>query len=152
MSASIGGLNPLIQQGVLNKVRGSIQIPNFTSLNVTASYLGAEGISLTRTTKVTTPYPTMTGLVQSPEPFQMVMLGVSLLRTQGLASLYEQQMQLNTLLGPITVRTDAVTLPPYNLLNAAISQVGELRFNGTTPMYGVEIEAYMLMNSSLFGG
>lgn len=152
MSGSIGGLNPLTPQGVLNRVRGSLQFPNFSSLNVTASYLGAEGISLSRTTKVTTPIPTMTGIVQSPEPFQLILLTVALLRTQGLAQQFETQLQLNSLLGPATVRTDAVTLPPYSLLNMAISQVGELRFNGTTPMYGVELEGYMLVNSSLFGG
>lgn len=151
MSGSIGGLNPLINLGILNRVRGSVQFPNFTGLNITAPYLSPEGISLTRESPANTNIPTMVGIVPSPEPYQQMLLTVGLLRTTGLAQLYETQMQNATFLGPCTVRTDSITLPPFNLLSMSITTVGELRFNGTTPMYGVELRGYYPVNSSLFG-
>lgn len=152
MSGTISGLNPLIPQGILNRVRGSLQIPDFSNLNVTAPYLGPEGISLSRESPANTNLPTMTGIVPSPEPYQQVLLTVALNRTQGLASLYEQQFQANTYLGLVVVRTDAATLPTYNLYSMSLVTVGELRFNGTTPMYGIELRGYYPVNSSMFGG
>ena len=38
--------NPLVPQGLLNRVRGSVVFPAFSTLNVTAPYLAADGISL----------------------------------------------------------------------------------------------------------
>ena len=38
--------NPLIDQGVLNRIRGSVQWADFPGLNVTAPFLDREGINL----------------------------------------------------------------------------------------------------------
>lgn len=151
MSATIGGLNPLIQLGQLNRVRGSVSFPNFSGLNVTAPYLAPEGIMFTRKGQTTTNLPAMVGIVPSQEPYQMVGLAISLLRTVGLAQVFETQLQNNSYLGPATVRPDAATLSPYNFLAVSIIDIGELRFNGTTPIYGVELEGYYPVNSSMFG-
>jgi hypothetical protein len=152
MSGTIGGLNPSVPQGVLNRVRGSVQWPNFTQLNVTSPYLGADGISLSFEGTATTRLPTMTGQVMSPEPFQPIVLRIHLLRTQGLASQYEQQRQVNSLLGNGVVRTDSSSLPPYNIFNCSIDNVAELGFAGRDAGYIVTIGGYIQTNSSLFGG
>lgn len=150
-STSIPGLNPLVPQGILNRVRGSVSIPNYPTLNITASYLGQEGISLVRESPANTNLPQMTGVVASPEPYQQVLLTVALIRTQALAQAFETQLQLNTFLGPIVVRPDSGALNSYNLYSMSIRTVGELRFNGTTAMFGVEIAGIYPSNSSLFG-
>ena len=49
--------NPLINPGNINRVRGSIVIPAHTNLNVTAAYLGKDGISVAPEGDVTTTLP-----------------------------------------------------------------------------------------------
>src|ERR1700742_4394296 len=98
--------NPLVDQGVLNRVRGSVVWSGFPALNVTAPYLGKDGIGIafegdgSATTGTMT--GTMTGVVQSLEPYVMVTLKIGLLRTQPLADAYKKQWELNALLGACT--------------------------------------------------
>ena len=91
--------NPLIPQGILNRVRASVIWTSFPSLNITAPYLGRAGISLSPEGAATVFLPTMTGAVPSMEPYQKMTLTVNLLRTQMLADLYKQQMETSSLLG-----------------------------------------------------
>jgi len=147
--------DPLVPQGNLNRIRASLLWTSFPSLNVVPSYLGAEGISLSFEGEATTRIPTMTGVVNSPEPFQPVSVVVGLLKTQPLSAAYEAQRQLSTLLGDCTLRPDVSPagggLGPYQLLNMSISNVRELRNNGTDPAYVITFGGYMLINSSLWG-
>jgi hypothetical protein len=149
MSGTAGG-NPLIAQGTLNRIRGSVTIPGFPSLNVTAPFLGKEGISLTLEGNTTTYIPTMTGAVTSPEPYQMVSCEIHLLKSQGLAALYKAQMELLATIGNYTVRPDATTLPDYSIINGAISDVRALKFDGTDAGWVTTLKGYYLINSSLF--
>jgi hypothetical protein len=143
--------NPLVDQGVLNRVRGSVVWSGFPALNVTAPYLGKDGIGIAFEGDGSTTTGTMTGVVQSLEPYVMVTLKIGLLRTQPLANAYKKQWELNALLGACTVRTDSKTLSTYPLLNCAIQGVGEMSFNGESPTYAAMIRGYYLLNSSLFG-
>lgn len=146
--------DPLIPQGNLNKLKASLVWNDNPSLNVISSYLGSEGISLTFEGQATGRLPTMTGVVNSPEPFQAVSVGIHLLRTQQLAQLYEQQRQTDALLGDGTIRLDvSLSTPnpgPYQVLNMSISNVGELRLNGSDAGYMVTCGGYMLINSFLW--
>jgi hypothetical protein len=144
--------NPLIDQGVLNRLRGSVVIPNLPNLNVTAPYLGKPGIRLSLTGETATGYPTMTGVVQSPEPFQVAEVTVSLLRTQGLADLYKQQMELNVLLGPIKVYPDVTAggISSYYFENVTIASVGEQSFAGDDPAFGIMLRGQYYLNSALW--
>jgi hypothetical protein len=142
--------NPLIDQGTLNRLRGSIVWKNLPKLNVTAPFLGQEGLSLTLEGESTTIIPTMTGVVTSPEPFHLVTVMAHLLRTQNLSDLYKQQQEKTTLLGNCTIRPDSKALSPYLLYNCAIVTVGELNFNGTNPGYGVSFKGYWNINADLW--
>lgn len=147
---------PLVPQGNLNRIKASLVLDAFPSLNVTPSNLGNEGISLVFEGDATGVIPTMTGQVNSPEPFQAVTVTLHLLKTQPLADLYEQQRQTNTVLGTGTVRPDVSTqqggLKPYGLQNLSIRSVGELRMNGTDPGYRVTLGGYYIINNALFDG
>lgn len=144
--------NPLITQGTLNRLQASVTWPDYPALNVTASYLGKEGVRLALDGNSTTFLPTMTGAVTSPEPYQMLTLTINLLKTQGLAGQYKNQMETLSLLGNGTVRPDTTSLPSYSIVNAAIESVRELNFSGEDAGFAVTIRGYYLINSSLYNG
>jgi len=144
--------NPLIPQGILNRVRASIIWTSFPQLNVTAPYLGRAGISLAPEGPATVFLPTMTGAVPSMEPYQKMTLTVNLLRTQMLADLYKQQMESSSLVGDGVVRPDIQTggIGVYQLSNCAIENFRELSFAGGDAGFMVLIGGYYNINSTLF--
>ena len=142
----------LVSQGTLNRLRGSVVIPDFPGLNVTAPFLGDGGIGLSLEGETTTMIPTLTGTTTSPEPYQMCSLTVHLLKTQSLSDSYKKQMETLALIGDVTVRPDATTLSPYPLLNCAINSVAPLTFNGKDAGFLVTIKGYYQINNSLYDG
>jgi len=142
--------NPLIAQGTLNRLRGSLVITDHSSLNVTAPYLGKEGIGLSLEGDATGILPTMTGTVTSPEPYQICSVSVNLLKTNGLAARYKAQMEDNSVLGDITVIPDTSSLPNYPLRNCAIQSVQPLKLNGEDAGFTVNITGYYVINNSLW--
>ena len=143
--------NPLIDQGVLNRIRASVTWANFPQLNVTAPFLDRDGVTLRKEGEATMQHPTMTGVVQSGEVYMPVSVVIALLRTQALSAAYQTQMQASTVLGQGTVFPDvSVGLAPYVLYNMAIQSVGELVLNGTTPIWAVTCRGYWPINNNLF--
>ena len=142
--------NPQVAQGTLNRLRGSVVIPNFPNLNVTAPYLGRPGISIGFEGETTNAIPTMTGTVQSPMPYQMATVTIALLKTQSLASQWEAQRQALSLLGDVTITPDTTSLPSYTLNNCAIDNVRELNFAGEDAGYVVTVKGYYQINASLY--
>jgi hypothetical protein len=143
--------NPLIDQGILNRLKGSVVWTNFPALNVTAPYLDREGINLRLEGEMSAQHGTMTGVVQSPEPYVPVSVVITMLKTQALSDRYKQQMEQSVLLGPGVVWPDVSTgLSQYQLLNMSIQSVGELLLNGTTPAFGVTCRGYYVVNNSLW--
>lgn len=142
--------NPLVSQGTLNRLRGSIVYPNFPALNVTAPFLGREGIRLALQGQASTQINTMTGAVQSPEPYMAVTITLALLKTQNLSDVYKKQMETNALLGDCTVRPDTPTLSPYQFSNVSIADVPELSLAGDTPDYRITLTGYYNINSDLW--
>jgi len=143
--------NPLIDQGVLNRIKGSVTWTNFAGLNITAPFLDKDGINLRLEGESSLQHGTMTGTVQSPEPYMPISVVIALLKTQSLSDAYKTQMELNSVLGPGTVYPDVSNgLSPFPLQNMAIQSVGELLFNGTTPIFAVTCRGYYIVNNSLF--
>lgn len=143
--------NPLIAQGVINRLRASCSIPAFPNLNVTPSYLGEEGISIRLEGDATTRINTMTGVVVSPEPYMPATVTMALIRSQPLADQYKQQMQTLTVLGTIIIRPDVLELSPYVFNNCSLSNVEPLTFNGRNAGWVVTATGFYLLNSSLWG-
>lgn len=142
--------NPLVAQGVLNKLRGSASVIDHPELNVTAPYLGEEGITLAFEGEASAYLPTMTGAVPSANPYQMVTATLHLLKTQQLGDLWKQQMESDTAIGDMVVKTDAATLSNYPLSNCTIKGVSELSFSGRDAGYVVTVQGVYYLNSSLF--
>ena len=142
--------NPLVPQGVINRLRASIVFVQYTNLNITASFLGKEGISLSFEGQATTPIETMTGVVQAPEPYQRVALKAHLLKTQFLANAFKYQIETTSLIGDAVVRADSSSLTPYQLSNVAIQTVDPLKFDGTDAGWTINFSGIYYINSALW--
>ena len=142
--------NPLIVQGTLNRIRGSVVVPSYPGLNVTAPYLGKPGISLALEGNATTQIGTMTGSVTSPEPYMMVAVRIALLRTQSLSGAWKAQMESVSTIGAITVNPDTSAFPSYTFTSCAIESVGEQRYDGTDPGFLITLSGVYQINASLY--
>lgn len=142
--------NPLISQGTLNRLRASVIWPGFPALNITAPFLGKEGIRLSLDGASTLFIPTMTGAVTSPEPYMGISLVLNLLKSQPIADLYKKQMESDARLGGGTVRPDASPLSPYEIINCAIEGVRELDLSGDSAAYAVMVKGYYNVNNALW--
>lgn len=144
--------NPLVDQGVLNRVRGTLQVNDFPNLNITASFLAREGMTLRRVTNVTDIIDTMTGFVVSPAPYQRIEVMVHMLRTQSLAAQWEAQLQLQSNIGGVVVRLDvtAGVHPPYQLSNCCIMNVDPYRIDGLDPGYVLNLVGILYVNASVW--
>ena len=139
-----------ISQGTLNRLRASVTWNDFPALNVTASFLGADGLTLDPDGDATTFINTLTGAVTSPEPYIMVNIEMHLLRTQGLAGQYKAQWEQNSQLGNGVVRLDSSALPPFNVVNCAIMRVQALKADGKDAGYVVRVRGYYQVNQNLY--
>ena len=127
--------NPLVPQGFLNRVRGALSVTDVPALNVTASYLGKDGISMRPDNAATDIIPTMTGTVGSQTPYQQVTVTVHLLKTQGLGASYQQRFATDTALGEVVITPDASTFG---------------NFNGMDAGYVVTIGGYLTTNDNMW--
>jgi hypothetical protein len=139
--------NPLISQGLLNRLFTSLSVPLFPFLNVGPSNMGRGMIRMAFEGEATTRIRTATGVTISLEPYQPVVLTVNLLKPQPLASLYKTQFETLTALGDVVVRGDS-TLPAYAVFNASLGTVPDLNFNGEDAGFPVTIGGYVLTNAS----
>lgn len=142
--------NPMIAQGTLNRLRASVIVNGFPTLNVTAPYLGEDGVSINPEGESTTYIKTLTGAVTSPEPFQLIVVEIHLLRTQGLANQYKLQNEASALIGNITVRPDSAALSPYDFVNCSIQHWGPHKINGKDAGFMVKIGGVYLINQDLY--
>lgn len=143
--------NPLVLQGVLNRLRASTVLDDHPELNITASYLGRDGIKLALEGDASTYLPTMTGGVPSPEPYMICNVTAQLLKTQPLSAAYKAQMESDTSIGNMTVRPDVGQgLSPYALTNCSIIGVREQDYAGKDAGWVVSIRGYYNINSGLY--
>jgi hypothetical protein len=144
--------NPNITQGTINRLVASIIWDQSPSLNITPSYLAPEGIDMTPEGPITTMLPTMTGLVTSPEPYQMMRMVIHLVRSQPLAAAYKARWELSSLIGSGTIRPDVISsvLPPFIVGNVAITNMNTLTFSGREVGFVVTCTGAYNINSTLW--
>lgn len=143
--------NPRVPQGTLSRIRGSLIIPDFPALNVTAPFLTRAGISLSPQGNTTNFIPTQTGAVTSPEPYLQVQLSVGLIKSQPLAAQYRARIDEDARLGDgLKVVSDTNVFPDYTLNNCAIEGFREITLNGDDPTFMVMIQGYIDINNSLW--
>ena len=142
--------NPLINQGTLNRLRGSVVYASNATLNITAPYLAKEAISIAFDGDAGLLILTLTGGVTSPEPYQMATVTLHLLKSQSLADVYKTQIQTNVNVGDISIITDSAALSDYALVNCILKGVRDVTFDGVQPGFVVTLAGIYNVNSSLF--
>jgi hypothetical protein len=141
-----------INQGVINKLRASVVFADNPTLNVINSFLTKEAISLSFQGEVGRLLPTMTGGVQSPEPYQMADVRIHLNRANGLADLFKQQIELDANIGSLNVIPDTAALSNYEIEQGIIVSVDELPFDGNTAGFVVRLQGIYYINSTMWAG
>jgi hypothetical protein len=157
-------------QGVLNRISAYITFtappgnPFGTALDVAAGSLGKEGIRMAFEGNATDYFPTMTGAVPSPVPYQICTVTVNLLKTQNLGNAYQNAFYTNTLLGMATIHPDVPAagsalsqtgtsnagIAPYTVFNCVLESVRDMTFSGEDPLFVVTLKGYVQMNAILF--
>ena len=143
---------PNITQGTINRLVTSILFAGNPALNITPPFLAPEAIDWAPEGNLTTNLPSMTGHVTSPEPYVMARMTCHLLRSQGFADAWKQQMETSTLLGDATVRPDVNgnILSPYLCNNVAIIGHDRMGFSGRDASFVVVLQGNWQINSNLW--
>ena len=142
--------SPLIPQGTLNRLRGSVVFGSNPTLNVTAPYLAKQAISIAFEGDAGLLIPTLTGGVTSPEPYQMATITINLLKSQALSNVYKAQIEANVNVGDIAVIADSASLSDYELTNCIIKGVRDITFDGDVAGFVVTITGIYNVNGSLW--
>lgn len=149
MSGTATG-SPQVSQGFLNRVRGNIQVASYPALNVTASFLGRAGYSLSWGRGATTFIDNMTGRTISPEPYQPCTLEIHLVKAQALAAAWEAQRVSLSAIGNVLAYTTSSALSPYALTNMAIENVAPLQESGESAEYVLTLSGTYIINNQLW--
>lgn len=142
--------NPLVPQGVLNRVRGTFSVTDIPSLTVTASYLGKEAISMRPIGPATDVIGTMAGTVGSQAPYQQVEVTVHLLRTQGMGASWQKKLSDDTSLGECVLTPDATTFGDFTIFNTFITNFQEFGVTGMDAGFVVTLSGYILVNNNMW--
>jgi len=142
--------NPQVNQGSLNRVKGSVSVVAHPELNITAPFLVKEGLSLSWDGETTTFIPTMTGVVVSPEPYQMVTLTIGILKTTTLGVAYKARIEQDATIGDCVINPDSSNFPKFTIQNAAIEGIEACTFNGTDPGFRIRIKGTWNVNNVLW--
>lgn len=137
-------------QGSVNRLRGSVVFALNQELTITAPYLAREAISISWGGDAAQLLPTLTGGVQSPEPYVMGEITVHVLRSQSLADLFKTQIQTDTNLGSINVRGDSDTLSDFQFENCVLAGFESLTFDGNNAGFVIKIRGVFYVNSALW--
>lgn len=142
--------NPMVPQGTLNRLRGSLKFVANPALNVTAPFLGKAGVSLSFEGEATTNIPTMTGTTTSPEPYIIVRVTADILKTNGLASAFQAQLQTTSVIGDFVFTPDTSALGTFYINNASITNPGEIAATGESATWPLTLVGYWIVNNNLW--
>jgi hypothetical protein len=139
-----------VNQGTINRLRASVSFISHPELNITPPFLGKEMISLNPQGDVTHIIPTATGVVTSPEPYQVMEFSAHVLRTNGLGDRFKKQLENISTLGDATIRSDASGFSDYALTNVSIKSVDPIKMNGEDAGWLVHFAGAYQINGSLY--
>lgn len=142
--------NPLISQGTLNRALTSVSVIDNPELNVTSGFFGTKVAQISFEGDASDYIATLTGAVPSPRLFQVITCQMYLNKSQFLASMWEQQRLINSVIGDVIIVTDSPLLPQYYMQNCVLQNVSSLDLTGESNDYPVMIKGVYPVNASLF--
>jgi hypothetical protein len=141
---------PGIVQGNLNRAAVHIVVTAIPALSLTASTMAKGQAHLSFEGDATTQIGTATGVVNSPEPYLMTTLVVSILRTQPVANAWLLQQQVNAVIGAVEAYPDSTSYSPIIMQNCSIQNVDPGPYDGTDPTVKITIKGQVQINSSMW--
>jgi len=142
--------NPYLNAGPLNRVRCSVVIADFPTLNITSQYMGKSFAHIEFEGDFNQQIETATGVVNSPEPYVMATITVGLLRSQALAANWLAQAQDTSVLGDVTIHSDTSAFPAITLNDTGIRMISPGAYDGTDPVVRVTLRGSFNVNSALW--
>jgi hypothetical protein len=146
----MAGFAPLTVQGNLNRVATHIVVVSQPQLSANASYLGKSLAVVTFEGPFTDQIETATGIVNSPKPFVMSQIVISLLRSQALSALWVAQAVVGTYLGTVIAYPDSSVFPPISLTNCSVTEIDPGAFDGMDPVTKATVKGTFYLNASLW--
>ena len=146
----MAGFNPMAIQGMLNRVRPHIVVPDFPQLNATASYMSKSLAQLTFDGPFVDQIPTATGIVNSPAAFVMAQIVINLLRSQSLATLWIAQAQVEATIGTVVIHSDSTVFPALTLSDCSIIEADPGAYDGMDPTTKITVKGTFYTNSFLW--
>ena len=137
-------------QGTINRYRGSISFPDHPELNIVPNSMGKEMITITFQGEIVHAIPTATGLVTSPEPYQIVEFSADVLRSIGIGDLFKKRIEKLGTMGDAVIRSDASTMSDYNFFNTSIKSVDPVKQDGSTATQTIHFQGYYPINQDLY--
>jgi hypothetical protein len=148
----MAGPNNLVQLGSISRLRGSLTFTDFPTLNITAPFLGRDGVRLAVEGDTTQMLQQMVGMVQSQEVYLPATITAQIVKTTALANLFKQKWESDSNLGDCTFRSDASQLDVFDFYNCAIENFGGLDASGTSAVINLSIKGTYYVNTNLFNG
>jgi hypothetical protein len=148
----MAGVNPLIAQGALNRVLTSIVVPSYPQLSAIAPNMSKSLVQLTFDGPFNDQIGTATGIVNSPLPYVMGQLVVSLLRSQLVSGLWIAQAQTQSILGTVTAYPDSPVFPAVSLTNCSITDIDPGAYDGQDPTVKITLKGVFYTNATLWSG
>ena len=142
--------NPNLIPSPLNRVRANVSIPAYSNLNVTASYLGAEGVSVSFQGNIATQLMGLTSTINSEEPYVPAQIRISLLKSLALANQWISQIQNSPTLGTVTIQSDTAQFPTITLYNSVITNIGDVSMAGKQAEFQITISGYWSVSNDLW--
>ncbi|MGL5386635.1 MAG: hypothetical protein ACRDCA_12405 [Serratia sp. (in: enterobacteria)] len=142
--------NPFVSQGVFNKVRASVKFTQHPELNITAAYLTQDAIDIQFQGDAGVLLPTMTGGAPSPNPYQMINVQIHLVRSQGMAQLFKNQIETDTFLGEAKIFSDTTTLGDFVIRSATLRSAGDVSFAGRDPAFLISVFGIYDVNKDMW--
>lgn len=146
----MAGFPPLTSQGTLNRVLTHVILPLFPQLSVTAPYMAKSQAVLTLEGPFVDQIGTATDIVNSPHPYVMGQVVISILRSQAVAGFWVAQAQSASVVGPVQTYADTITMPAITLANCSIHDIDPGAYDGADPTTKVTLKGVFYTNAQLW--
>jgi hypothetical protein len=142
--------NPNLIPGNLNRVRANLVFPENTTLNIPAQFQAKEGLVVIPQTPVVTQMQGMTTVINSEEPYQLVQVSISVIKSLAISATWISQIQNGPTVGTMTVYPDTSAMAPFTFYNCAITNWNQISMAGLQPDFTIILQGQFNTSNDLW--
>lgn len=142
--------NPNLIPGNLNRVRANLVFPTNQTLNIPAEYQAKEGLVIVPQTAVVTQMQGLTTIVNSEEPYQLVQVSISVIKSLAISATWINQIKNSPTVGTMTAYPDTTAMPPFTLYNCAITNWNQISMAGLQADFTIQITGQFNVSADLW--